>query len=75
MDRHRQLIQRRREAALRRAEEARRRAGLARAREADASDPLAAARYAEEAVAHERAVELQRDAANNQLSHEQETHS
>jgi hypothetical protein len=67
---HVELIRKRREAAELRAAEARRRAGLARFHEANANDPVAAERYAAEAVTHERAVELQEQAAANQREHE-----
>ena len=67
---HVDLIRKRREAAEVRAAEARRRAGLARFQEANATDPAAAERYAAEAVTHERAVELQEQAATSQREHE-----
>ncbi|MFL5866511.1 MAG: hypothetical protein ACJ766_05355 [Thermoleophilaceae bacterium] len=69
---HLDLIRNRRKAAESRAREARRRAGIARFREANASDPLTASLYAAEAAAHERAVELQEQAAASQHEHEVE---
>lgn len=69
---HLNRIRLRREAAERRAAQARRRAGLARAQEAESTDPLSAARFASEALAHERAAELQLQAAESQREHELE---